>query len=430
MYLLAKIHKHPMKTKAIMSYAGSICHGIAKWLDIYLKKIVKHMPYVATSSAKVVKQITQQQWPSNTSLFTSDAVSMYTNIHLDHALPVILEFLKATELGQQICRKESINTSALAAALELVMRNNVFCFGDTYFLQTSGTAMGTPPAPTYATLYFAIWEATVVPEFPELQLYTRYIDDCYGMWTHATNTDLDTNRWTLFQNRMNAFGTNHHFFHSNQHFRPLTWEFEERSNEVIFLDLRISILNGHINTTIYEKPLNLHLYIPPHSCHSPGVLKGLIFGFAKRAKALCTTHEDRIPFMKKTFMRLLDRGHDPATLRPIFHEALKVFNDTPIARKKKRTNKPLFLHLPYNPADPPSSRIQRAFQNSIVQPPGDARITDLQTMNDFGGTADFDSLIVCYHGQRNLGNILSPRKLRLGPSYSIDATIAKLRDNG
>jgi len=292
------------------------------------------------------------------------------------------------------------------------MRNNVFRFGDTSFLQTSGTAMGTLPAPTYATLYFAIWEATVIPDFPELQFYTRYNNDCYGIWTHSTNTDLDSNHWTLFQNRMNAFGTNHPFFHNNQHFRPLTWEFEERSNEVIFLDLPISILNGYINTTIYKKPLNLHLYIPPHSCHSPSVLKGLVFGFAKRAKALCTTHEDRIPFTKNIFTRLFDRGHDPATLHPIFHEALKVFNDTP-----------LLLHLPYNPADPSSSRIQRAFQNSIVQPLGDTHITELQTMNDFGGTADFDSLIVCYHGQRNLGNILSPASYALVLLFQLTLTL-------
>jgi len=130
------------------------------------------------------------------------------------------------------------------------MRNNVFQFSDTSFLQTSGTTMGTPPAPTYATLYFAIWEATVIPDFPELQLYTQYIDDCYGMWTHTTNTDLDNNRWTLFQNKMNAFGTNHPFFHNNQNFRPLTWEFTEQSNEVIFLDLLISILNGHCHSGV------------------------------------------------------------------------------------------------------------------------------------------------------------------------------------
>jgi len=46
--------------------------------------------------------------------------------------------------------------------------------------------MGTQPAPTYATLHFAIWEATVIPDFPELQLYTWYIDaDCYSMWIHC-----------------------------------------------------------------------------------------------------------------------------------------------------------------------------------------------------------------------------------------------------
>jgi len=99
MYLLAKIHKQPMKTRAIISYAGSLCHGISKWLDVYLKRIVKHMPYIATSSASVVKEITSKNWPPNCKIFTCDAVSMYTHIHLKHALPVIKDFLTNTELG-------------------------------------------------------------------------------------------------------------------------------------------------------------------------------------------------------------------------------------------------------------------------------------------------------------------------------------------
>ena len=37
MYLLAKIHKSPLKTRPIISYSGSVCSGITKWLDIELK---------------------------------------------------------------------------------------------------------------------------------------------------------------------------------------------------------------------------------------------------------------------------------------------------------------------------------------------------------------------------------------------------------
>ena len=38
LYLLPKIHKTPLKTRPIISYSGSACSGIAKWLDVKLKK--------------------------------------------------------------------------------------------------------------------------------------------------------------------------------------------------------------------------------------------------------------------------------------------------------------------------------------------------------------------------------------------------------
>ena len=57
-------------------------------------------------------------------------------------------------------------------------------------------------------------------------------------------------------------------------FPGLTWEFEDPSDKVNFMDLTITIQNGHISTSLFEKPLNLHLYIylpipPTHLGSSP-----------------------------------------------------------------------------------------------------------------------------------------------------------------
>lgn len=93
---------------------------------------------------------------SRARFFTVDAVSMYTNIDTDHALDFISNFLRYSAQ----CR--DIDADPIIRALEIIMRNNLFKFGDTYWLQITGTAMGTPPACMYAILYYGSHELTVI----------------------------------------------------------------------------------------------------------------------------------------------------------------------------------------------------------------------------------------------------------------------------
>ena len=74
----------------------------------------------------------------------------------------------------------------------------------------------------------------------------------------------------------------------------LTLEFNAPTNKVDFMDFTISITNGRISTSLFEKPLNLHLYIPPHSAHPPGDLPGIIHSTLFRIFTLCLDHNDRI----------------------------------------------------------------------------------------------------------------------------------------
>eukprot|EP00957_Ditylum_brightwellii_P113066 8622530-Ditylum_brightwellii.AAC.1 len=48
----------------------------------------------------------------------------------------------------------------------------------------------------------------------------------------------------------------------------LEWEVIESNTSVDSMDLTISLKNGKIQTTLFEKSLNLYLYIPPHSAHT------------------------------------------------------------------------------------------------------------------------------------------------------------------
>ena len=103
------------------------------------------------------------------------------------------------------------------------MKNNLFRFGDTCWLQTAGTAMSTPPACCWATLYFAISELEIIPKFPELNLtlYQRYIDDGLAILTPHHPHVVDNVRFQRFQDSLNNFGRDRTFFHDNTCHKPL-----------------------------------------------------------------------------------------------------------------------------------------------------------------------------------------------------------------
>ena len=85
-------------------------------------------------------------------------------------------------------------------------------------------------------------------------------------------------------------------------FGSLKWEAENVTTEVNFLYLTLTMSpNGYIRSRTYMKPLNLHLYIPPHSAHPKGVLKSLVFGNVQRYWQQNTERSDFIRIAKDFF---------------------------------------------------------------------------------------------------------------------------------
>ena len=107
---------------------------------------------------------------------------MYTNIRTGLALDRIGRFALDNK------KHLTVPPAAFMDALRLLMTNNVFQFGDTYWLQKLETVMGAPPEPPWATIFFGIHKKTVLVQFGDrLQLYRRFIEDILGIWLVNTN---------------------------------------------------------------------------------------------------------------------------------------------------------------------------------------------------------------------------------------------------
>jgi hypothetical protein len=102
----------------------------------------------------------------------------------------------------------------------------------------------------------------------------------------------------------------------------LEWECTTPPSTTInFMDLTITIIDGRLETTLFEKAENLYLYIPPHSSHPRGIFTGLIYGQVLRIRHLCSKSIDADNKINEFLSRLMARGHTFEDLAPLFHRA-------------------------------------------------------------------------------------------------------------
>ena len=386
-YCTPKVHKKPKwKTRPIVSCVNSRMGDLSKRVDVQLQKVVHLCPCYLKDSRSLLRKLKRLgKLPPTAALVTADAVSMYTNIDTQHGLQVLKQWFQLHEHELP----EKFPTSMVLKATKLVMSNNVFQFDDTYWLQLTGTAMGTSLACIYATIYYSYHEETrILPAYahqhvvppgllppspeqwpaltvPPLLLHARLIDDAIQIWDTAHLTPEIHSDFVAHMQQEFEFGS-------------LEWEVESLSRSVNFLDLTINLeTDGSITTQTFVKPMNLHLYIPPNSAHPPGVLKSLIYGSLHRYRFQNSRHKDFVSASESLHSHLLNRGYRRDKLTPIFLEAAasldrKVSRDTahgddlwetPTATPDDR----LFIHWEYHPRDIGRKDIRQIFDETLAQ---------------------------------------------------------------
>ena len=386
-YGMPKVHKNPMKLRPVTSSVGSRLQVMSVYLDHMLQKVVHLCPCYLRDSWKLMEELRLLgRLPPTARLITSDATSMYTNIFTSHGLSIIRQWL----LRHEHELPKGFIIDFICDGLKLVMENNVFQFGDTWWLQISGTAMGTSVACIYATIYFSFHEETklLVPSSNlMLFFYRRFIDDAFAIMDCS-----DPSTYERLVVLFNQFG--------EDPARRLQWKTEKPSREVNFLDLTIKIdPTGMIVTKTYQKPMNLHLFIPAHSAHPAGSVKGLVFSQLRRFWLQNTSLDDFSSQTNRFYEQLCRRGHDPELLRGLFLEAAARLDsvdrprsashttlerwpnllnnplqvsaanlvDTPArhGRKQDQNGPRTFMHIQYHPQLPARTVIQKLFRTDV-----------------------------------------------------------------
>ena len=103
----------------------------------------------------------------------------YTNIPHD-------EGIRACEEALDSRIDQSLPTKDICHLIKLILTTNAFTFNDAFYLQQSGTAMGTRMAPSYTNLFMGKFECEFLLTQTALPLvWWRFIDDVFAIWTRV-----------------------------------------------------------------------------------------------------------------------------------------------------------------------------------------------------------------------------------------------------
>ena len=173
----------------------------------------------------------------------------------------------------EIRQVQSPPTDCLLEAVELCSLNNNSQFGNLNFLQCMGTAKGPKNACSYADL--------VMGEIDELaknrheikpMLLWRYRDDIVDIWVHGLPKLLE------FTDFINAL------------YPTIKFELVYSQQTLNVLDVTMHLVDGFIQTDVYSKPTDSHLYLPPTSAPPEHCKRAIPYSVALRLKRNCSSN--------------------------------------------------------------------------------------------------------------------------------------------
>jgi len=151
---LPKVHKPLWNLRPIIPSDSWITAGASKVADYLLQPVLQLYLWIVNSTIEVINTVRGSRANRNkeTYIVTGDVQSFYTNVPIAETISLIKKIV-IEEMAY-----EPWKVSLIEICLVAVMNNNCFQYGDEFYRQINGIAMGTSVAPVFANIYAAQFE--------------------------------------------------------------------------------------------------------------------------------------------------------------------------------------------------------------------------------------------------------------------------------
>ena len=232
-------------------------------------------------------------------LVSWDVVAMFPNIDNNLVNNTITEALNSRTTNFP-------STDCVVEAVKICLKHNNSQFKDKHFLQIHGTAMGPKNACSYADLAMGIIDKKAMSGYIKLNLWWRYRDDIFDLWTLGHAELLEFTQYI------------------NSLYPTIKFTLVHSPTSLDVLDLTLSFVEGFIQTDIYSKPTDNHIYLLRNSAHPAHCSKAIPYGVATRVRRNCSTSE---AFEKRSHeyqSYLINRGYNPSQVKQQFEKAKSI----------------------------------------------------------------------------------------------------------
>ncbi len=353
LYGLTKIHKAGHPLRPVLSMIDTVQYRVAKVLDSLLSPLISNDFEIRDSFD--FKDFILNQAPKCDSecMVSFDVSSLFTNVPIDETIDLCEKMWDDNSSSVN----KIMDKQALKELLKFCAKNVPFLFNDEWYIQEDGVAMGSPLAPTLASIFMKSLEDKMNAYPGEKPvLYKRYVDDVFLVFRN--------------QSLIEPFLTFMNGLHPNIKF---TTELEV-DNKLPFLDILVTRMNGGYKTELFRKATDTGLYTTPQSFCEEKYREGMIKGLVHRVWNLSSSFEIANQGLNILRRRLRDNMYTNKQIEHNIRVTLdKLCTDARVKKQLKEENTEEYkqiIKIPY-------SEGFRAFKKSICRTISSAKVVSV-----------------------------------------------------